>query len=60
MIDYVEIFFALKCSGFSGWISLEEFVTENYLQEISNSIEFLRECSKAAPKKPCEPFSSFN
>jgi sugar phosphate isomerase/epimerase len=60
MIDYVEIFFALKCSGFNGWISLEEFVTANYVQEISESIRFLNECAQAAPDAPCEPFSNFN
>ena len=60
MIDYVEIFFALKYSGYKGWISLEEFVTKNYVQEISESIRFLKECAKAAPEAPCEPFSNFN
>lgn len=60
MIDYVEIFFALKNSGFNGWISLEEFVTDNYIQEIAESISFLKECALAAPEAPCEPFSTFN
>ena len=60
MIDYVEIFFALKYSAYKGWISLEEFVTKNYVQEISESIRFLKECAKAAPETPCEPFSNFN
>ena len=60
MIDYVEIFFALKNSGFKGWISLEEFVTENYVQEISENVRFLNECAQVAPEAPCEPFSSFN
>jgi sugar phosphate isomerase/epimerase len=56
----VEIFFALKCCGFRGWLSLEEFVAENYVQEISESIRFLSECAEAAPDAPCEPFSNFN
>jgi len=60
MIDYVEIYFALKNSGFSGWISLEEFVTDNYVQEIAESINFLKECDQAAPEAPGEPFSAFN
>ena len=60
MIDYVELFFALNMSGFKGWISLEEFVTENVVQEISESIRFLRECAQVAPSAPCEPFSTFN
>lgn len=60
MIDYVEIFFALKNSGFNGWISLEEFITTNYVQEISESISFLKECAQAAPEAPGEPFSTFN
>ena len=60
MVDYVEIFFALKHSGFKGWLSLEEFVTADYVQEIAESIRFLNECAQAAPDAPCEPFSSFN
>ena len=60
MIDYVEIFFALKYNGFKGWISLEEFVTDNHVQEIAESIRFLKECDQAAPEAPCEPFTKFN
>ena len=60
MIDYVEIFHALKYSGFNGWISLEEFITENYVREIAESISFLKECAQAAPEALCEPFSTFN
>lgn len=60
MVDYVELFFGLKCSGFSGWISLEEFVTDNYVREIAEGIAFLKQCAQAAPDKPCEPFTSFN
>jgi sugar phosphate isomerase/epimerase len=60
MIDYIELFFALKCSRFSGWISMEDFVTEDYVREISEGIAFMKNCAAVAPDKPCEPFSSFN
>lgn len=60
MIDYVEIFFSLKYSGFNGWISLEEFITENYVQEISEGIGFLKKCAQSAPAAICAPFNKFN
>ncbi len=60
MVDYAEVFFALKCVKFSGWISLEEMVNEDYVKEISEGIAFLKECEKAAPEQPCEPFKYFN
>ncbi len=62
MVDYVEILFALKNVGFSGWISLEEFFVgkENLQEEISRAIEFLKRCEQAAPSRPQEPYTSFN
>jgi sugar phosphate isomerase/epimerase len=60
MIDYVELFFALKCSGYSGWLSMEDFVTDNPVREISEGIAFLKHCAEVAPAEPCEPFTSFN
>jgi sugar phosphate isomerase/epimerase len=60
MADYVEVFFALKCSGYKGWISLEDFATQEYVKEISEGIVFLKKCAEAAPEQPCEPFSKFN
>lgn len=62
MVDYVEIFFALKNVGFKGWISLEEFFSgkENLEEEIGRAIRFLKECEKAAPSKPQEPYTTFN
>lgn len=60
MVDFVEVFFALKLSGFSGWISLEEFVTQNYVREISEGIGFLKRCAQSAPARLLEPFSAFN
>jgi sugar phosphate isomerase/epimerase len=60
LTDYVEIFFALKCIKWSGWISLEEFVTTEYVREISDAITFLKSCAAAAPAEPCEPYTTFN
>jgi len=60
MVDFVEVFFALKCVGYAGWISLEDFVTESYVREISEGIAFLKECATAAPDRPMEPFTTFN
>ena len=60
MIDYVELFFALKCVGYTGWISLEDFATQDVEREISDGIAFLKKCAEAAPERPCEPFTHFN
>ena len=60
VIDYVEIFFALKKTGFSGYISLEEFIADEPLQEISDGIKFLKECATAAPNQPQKPYLKFN
>jgi len=60
LIDYVEIFFALKKSGFSGWISMEEFASDDYSREIAEGIRFLKECAVAAPAETQEPYTKFN
>lgn len=60
LIDYVEIFFALKRIGFSGYISLEEFISAEPLLEITDGIKFLKECAAAAPDRTLEPFLKFN
>ncbi|MFN2350621.1 MAG: sugar phosphate isomerase/epimerase family protein [Kiritimatiellia bacterium] len=60
MVDFVEVFFALKCGNYQGWISLEEFVTTDYVREISEGIAFLKQCAAAAPGEPQPPFKAFN
>lgn len=60
MIDYVEIFSALKRTGFSGYISIEEFISGDYTAEIADGIKFLKECAAAAPALPREPYLKFN
>lgn len=59
MVDFMEVYFALKCVGYRGWVSLEEFVTEEPVQELTKSIQYLKQCAESAPAAPCEPFSSF-
>jgi len=61
MIDYVEVFFALKCVGFGGWISAEEFFTsETAEQDLPRGLAFLKECEAAAPPGPQAPYTTFN
>ncbi len=60
LVDWVEVFFALKCVNWSGWISMEEFVTTEYLREIREEIAFLKACAEAAPAGSCAPFTKFN
>ena len=62
IVDYLEIFFALKCGGFNGWISMEEFFSgkKDPLHEIVQALRFLKECAETAPLKPAAPFIKFN
>lgn len=62
LVDYVEIFFALKAGGFQGWIALEEFFSgkEFIEEEIKQAVRFLKECDQAAPSGPQEPYTTFN
>ena len=60
LVDWVEVFFALKCINWTGWISMEEFVTTEYVREIKEEIAFLRACAEAAPSEACAPFTAFN
>ncbi len=62
MVDWVEIFFALKVGGFKGWISSEEYFadgTDQY-EQLKNGIAFLKECAKVAPARPRKPYTKFN
>lgn len=60
LLDWVEVFFALKNGGFSGYISSEEYFSPKTLNVIKNAIAFLKECEKLSPEKPCQPFTKFN
>ena len=62
LVDYQEVFFALNCAGFDGWLSFEEMYSEKdqIADEIRSGIEHLRLCQAEAPTSPCEPFKSFN
>jgi len=60
MVDWVEVFFALKCVDFSGWISAEEFFRDAPESHLARGLAFLKECEAAAPSEPQEPFTTFN
>ena len=60
MIDWVEVFFALNCVGFKGWLSVEEFFRGDVEAELSRGLAFLKECAAKAPTGPREPFTTFN
>lgn len=62
LVDYQEVFFALNCAGFDGWLSFEEMYSEKeqIAGEIRSGIEHLRICRAEAPAAPCEPFKTFN
>lgn len=60
ILDWIEVFFALKNAGFEGWISSEEYFTARNLKVLKAGVAFLRDCERAAPEKPCAPFTTFN
>ena len=60
IIDWVEVFFALNCVNYSGWISMEEFFKNNTEDELRKGLAFLKECAEKAPKNPEEPWTTFN
>ncbi|MDO9543490.1 MAG: sugar phosphate isomerase/epimerase family protein [Kiritimatiellia bacterium] len=59
-LDWVEVFFALKNGGFTGFISSEEYFSPKNLNAIKEGVAFLKECEKLSPEKPCQPFTKFN
>jgi sugar phosphate isomerase/epimerase len=59
-LDWVEVFFALKNGGFTGFLSSEEYFSPQNLDAIKNGVAFLKECEQSAPEKPCPPFTNFN
>ena len=60
--DWVEIFYALKVSGWSGWVSSEEYfqLGPDAAPLIAEGVAFLKACAVAAPAAPQPPFLSFN
>ncbi|MDD2710996.1 MAG: TIM barrel protein [Verrucomicrobiae bacterium] len=62
LVDYLEVFFALKASGFNGWISSEEYFMEgnDQYEQLQDGIRFLKECERHAPERPQEPYTTFN
>ncbi len=62
LVDYEEVFFALKVGKFAGWLSFEEMCSgkDGVAAEIKAGIAHLRESEANAPDAPCEPFKSFN
>lgn len=62
LVDYEEVFFALKVGKFAGWFSFEEMCAgkDSVAAEIKAGIAHLRESEANAPDAPCEPFKSFN
>jgi len=62
LVDYEEVFFALKVAKFEGWLSFEEMYSapDAVAAEIKAGIAHLQECEANAPAAPCEPFKSFN
>ena len=62
ILDYLELFFALKKSGYNGWISSEEYFRDSPDPGLAlrTSIAFMKECETQAFSEPQEPFIRFN
>ncbi|MHC4872466.1 MAG: sugar phosphate isomerase/epimerase family protein [Planctomycetota bacterium] len=62
IVDWIEVFYALKLYNYNGYISMEEFFGkgENDYEDIKAGLEFLKECEEHAPAEAQEPFTNFN
>jgi len=60
MIDYVELYFALKMVGYTGWVSFEEFYRDSPEPQLQKALAFVKQCESAAPSGPQEPYTTFN
>ncbi len=62
IVDYLEVFFALKTGGFNGYVSSEEYFQDgdNQYGQLLDGIKFLKDCDAYAPSRPEEPFLTFN
>ncbi|MFA5865179.1 MAG: sugar phosphate isomerase/epimerase family protein [Phycisphaerae bacterium] len=62
ILDWLEVFFALKISGFRGWISSEEYFKDgnDQFEQLRDGIAFLKECEKHAPDRSVEPYLTLN
>ena len=62
MVDYLEVFYALKAAGYQGWISSEEYFMEgdDQLVQLRDGLAFLKDCEKNAPGKPEAPYLDLN
>lgn len=60
MVDWVEVFFGLKCAGFSGWVSVEDFSKGDPGPILTEALAYLKRSAEAAPSQPEEPFTTFN
>lgn len=63
MVDYEEVAFALKCVGYSGWLSFEEFVHDDedaILKELQSGMVYLDKCFAVAGDHPVEPYLTLN
>ncbi len=60
MLDWLEVFFALKLAGYDGWISSEEYFAKAPVEILKQEIAFLRRCEEYAPKETKKPFTTFN
>ncbi len=60
MLDWLEVFFALKLANYDGWISSEEYFPPAPAEILKQEIAFLRKCEQNAPKATQTPFTTFN
>jgi sugar phosphate isomerase/epimerase len=60
ILDWVEVYYAMNVTGFTGWIALEEFFQPDPEPELRRGLEFLAKSAAAAAVAPREPFTTFN
>lgn len=60
MLDWAEVAFALKVSGWRGWLSMEELPVTQPEEELIFALKFIKACFAAVPDRSSPPYSQNN
>jgi|GEM_PF-1039748 len=60
MLDWAEVMFALKVTGWNGWLSMEEFSIKKPLEELTARRRFIEDCIAAVPGQSSPPYAQNN
>ena len=59
-VNWLEAAFAMKCTGYTGWLTFEEFFKASPEPVLKQSMAYMTKAFAAAPDAPQEPFTTLN